>query len=220
MFDPAGILSPINSPEHAWMEGFADYFASVVDSSLPASRVGGNLGADALLDTPRAIPESTLPCAAIRAAFNSDSIELDVAATLFDAFDITNEPGDALGGSDRQVFQIFDRELDTGVKPTISDFRDAWLARGLPASALGRVFILNGIGFRRNYPAIARAGADVDGRRGHDGHPQRVGLRGSGGLRARLCVDADGRTDGDALQHQPLDDDIHGSDASAPQARR
>src|SRR6185503_18439337 len=155
--DPFGVLPPINSPEHAWMEGFADYFASVVDTSLPSSRVVGNLGADASIEAPRTIPETTLPCAAIRAAFNGEAIELDVAATLFDAFDPLNllvlgESADTLEGFDRQIFQIFDRELDGPAAPEIQAFRDAWLARGLPASAFGRLFVLNGIRFRRNYP--------------------------------------------------------------------
>ena len=164
--DPFGILPPINSPEHAWMEGFADYFASVVDTSLPSGRVVGTLGADAAIESPRAIPESTLPCAAARAAFNGESIELDVAATLFDAFDPLNllvlgESTDTLEGFDQQVFQIFDRELDGPVAPEIQAFRAAWLARGLPASAFGRLFVLNGIRFRSNFPPLAKAGPDA-----------------------------------------------------------
>src|SRR6185436_6203221 len=87
----------------------------------------------------------------------------------------SNETGDTLSGRDTAIFQILDRELDTGVQPQIEDLRDAWLARGLPAAAFGRLYTLNGIPFLRNHGAIANAGPDLVANEGST-----VTLNGSG----------------------------------------
>ena len=150
---------PINSQEHAWMEGFADYFAAAVISSLPPGRTDTtSFGAPGILEAPGAL---TIPtCTAIRAMFPSDMVEVDVAGVLWDLLDGIGETTDAVSGRDVEIFRIFDRELDTAFQPTIEDFRSAWVAQGLPAAALGRIYTLNGLTFRRNLAPIADAGPD------------------------------------------------------------
>jgi hypothetical protein len=150
----------INSAEHAWMEGFADYFAMMVASLQPPGRLTftsgrsglGTTSADTLEFQPGA-------CAAIGVSTTGgvtvtpDMVEDRVAGSLWDLFD---QPGDAAGtpfsgGSvsethdwvsrmDTQIFQIFDHELDTpGHLPTVTDFYNAWIARGLPAGGLEQI---------------------------------------------------------------------------------
>ena len=159
---------PINSPEHAWMEGFADYFAAAVIASLPSGRtdVFGMTGAN--LEAPPGI-FSIPSCALVRASFPADTIELDVAAVLWDLLDGVGEStpppstvSDAVSGRDVEIFRIFDRELSTPFDPTIEDFRAAWVARKLPAAGLGNIYRLNGLTFRRNLAPIADAGPNRD----------------------------------------------------------
>ena len=151
--------TPINSPEHAWMEGFADYFAAAVIASLPTGRTAVfGIATGAGLEAPPGI-FSVPSCALVRATFPADTIELDVAAVLWDLLDGGfTESADTVSGRDVEIFRIFDRELSTPFDPTIEDFRAAWVARGLPAAALGRIYTLNGLTFRRNLAPIADAG--------------------------------------------------------------
>jgi hypothetical protein len=117
----------INSPEHAWMEGFADYFAQAVPAFLPAGTLSGvsTFG----LEFPG-------PCT----ASSGDAIEDRIASTLWDLLDPANEVHDFIVGGDAALFQIFDRELDVfGVSPTIWAFRDAWKARGFDGPGLDRI---------------------------------------------------------------------------------
>ena len=120
-----------NSPEHAWMEGFADYFARAVPLFLPERTLSGSPG--------RSVLETPSPCTASAA----DAIENRVAVTLWDLTDTsqpTYELHDFVSGSDRAIFAIFDRELDTfGHSPTIWDFRNAWYARQLDRPGLDRI---------------------------------------------------------------------------------
>jgi outer membrane protein assembly factor BamB len=156
--DPLGVFGAINSAQHAWMEGFADYLASVIDTINPPARVlGGGIGSVGSL-------EAFATCATARASFGGDAIELAVAGVLSDLFDGFNsaEPTDTLSARDTAVFHIFDRELDVWFQPTIEDFRDAWLGRKLPAFAMGSLYVLNGVPFRRPHPPIADAGADFE----------------------------------------------------------
>ena len=62
---------------------------------------------------------------------------------------------------DRQIFEIFDRELDVdGTWPNITHFRRAWMSRGLPGTGLGRIMAQLGIPLRENYGPTANAGVD------------------------------------------------------------
>ena len=136
----------VNTPEHAWMEAFADYFAQSVARFLPTGTLFQN---PYVSGTPTvAILESPPPCTASAA----DAIENFVAASLWDLFDASTDP-DALNEShdfisrmDQAIFQIMDRELDVyGTWPTIWNFRNAWIARGLDQHALDRILSRYGI---------------------------------------------------------------------------
>src|SRR6185503_18099926 len=83
-----------------------------------------------------------------------DMVEDYVAATLWDLFDAgpPEDPGtlpeshDMVSRHDTYIFQIFDRELDIyGKWPTISDFHNAWVARGLDHAGLDRILRKHGI---------------------------------------------------------------------------
>ncbi|TMQ22159.1 MAG: hypothetical protein E6K82_13825 [Candidatus Rokuibacteriota bacterium] len=81
----------------------------------------------------------------------SDMVEDFVAGTLWDLFDMPGDPNgaggtlgpetfDTLARQDRDVFQIFDHELGAlGRWPTILDFHEAWVARGLDAVGIDRI---------------------------------------------------------------------------------
>jgi hypothetical protein len=120
----------VNSGEHAWMEGFADYFAQVVARSLPSGTVTGSGGTMSVstLETPPACSAAT-----------PDKVELFVAASLWDLFDAPGDSGavseawDFMGRMDGCVFQIFDKELaHLNRAPNIFDFYNAWIGRGCP----------------------------------------------------------------------------------------
>ena len=204
--------TPINSPEHAWMEGFADYFAAAVISSLPGGRTDVfGIATAAGLEAPPGI-FSVPSCTLVRSTFPADTIELDVAAVLWDLLDGGfNESADTVSGRDEEIFRIFDQELSTPSDPTIEDFRAAWVARGLPAAALGRIYTLNGLTFRRNLAPIADAGPNryVDERKitPLDGLLQ-PGPRERG---AQRDVDADRRPTGRALEPERAHADLHGA---------
>jgi hypothetical protein len=120
----------VNSPEHAWLEGFADYFAEAVRADSEPGTVGGRRWA-ALLESP--------VCRYLSSSIASQDVELYVAGVLWDLIDPArpSEPHDTLAGFAPTIFQIFDRELDVdpgaGPWPSLSSFRAAWDARGLPA---------------------------------------------------------------------------------------
>lgn len=164
-----GTGTPINSEEHAWMEGFADYFSAVVRTLNPG-RVEGTAGrgtpSNAVLENPVGTIAATPACAGVTTSFAGDQIELLAAGALWDLFDRPTDPGsageaaDTLTRFDMQIFRIFDRELGTGAWPRMRDLRVGWLNRGLPASALGRIWTLNTLPFRTSHPAIANAGPD------------------------------------------------------------
>jgi hypothetical protein len=139
----------INSPENAWMEGFADYFAMAVKRANPAGRFNltdGGTTPEAELDNPSLCP------AVGRAAFdgrtiNGEMVENYVASVLWA---ISESPG-----SDRSVFEIFDHELDgsaTHMLPNIKRFHDAWVARGLDHARL------DGILTQRRIPSVPAHG--------------------------------------------------------------
>ena len=175
-----GTGTPINSEEHAWMEGFADYFAAVVRVGNPPGRFEATLGAGTprtgALENPIGFASAVTACSGVTPMFAGDQIELFSAGVLWDLFDQVGDPRepfctgcstviaaettDALARRDREVFQIFDRELDAAAQPRMRDFRVAWLARGLPAAALGSIWTANGLPFRTGHAAIANAGPD------------------------------------------------------------
>ena len=132
----------VNSPEYAWMEGFAAYFAGAIALTPAASFLDGHgiFGSDGAssIETPR-------PCASSPAFVAPEAVEDNVKGTLFDLVDGGGESGDMLSGFDLQVFQIFDRELGTGTAPTIEAFRAAWAARPLSVSGLDQILNLNRI---------------------------------------------------------------------------
>ncbi len=136
----------INTPEHAWMEGFADYFAQMVARGLPAGTLSGVPGTGTFSASQL---ENTIGCAT---GFTGDKVESNVASTLWDLFDAPGDPSfvsesfDLLGRKDTEIFQIFDRELGAlGRVPTITDFHEAWVGRGLDHVALDRLFVRHGI---------------------------------------------------------------------------
>lgn len=124
----------INSPEHAWMEGFADFFAQAVVANNPAGTFqgpgGGTLSAEQLENTP-------WDCADVPAGTSPMAVENVVAGVLWDLFDPvgfcgTWEAHDELQGFDTTIMQIVDRELDQATAPTLVEFQNAWIGRGLP----------------------------------------------------------------------------------------
>ena len=113
----------VNSPENAWMEGFANYFAMAVKRANPSERfnlISGGTMTEAQLESP---PSCTI--VGTRAfdgrMITGDMIEQNVASALWALSD---------GGSkDRTLFQIFDKEIDgtdRHVLPNISLLCEAW----------------------------------------------------------------------------------------------
>jgi hypothetical protein len=134
-----------NSPELAWMEGFADWFAQVVDASPTGTPDVG---------TPSRMTLETPPdCTAGGSVFPSDAWEPHVASMLWDLFDRAGDippisgDDDPVQRRDTEIFQIMDRELDVpahqGPWPQVSTFRSAWIARGL--DPLGPILLQNNI---------------------------------------------------------------------------
>jgi hypothetical protein len=146
----------VNSQGHAWMEGFASWFSAVVSQRWPQEIVGPGSGTDRTFNVAE-------PCTAVgrrNAAgelITTTMIEDWVTSTLWDLSDVNDrsvEPHDPSGDNhEREVFQIFDRELGRGdcaptsantTCPNLLDFHRAWVARGLDDEAFDRV--ASGIG--------------------------------------------------------------------------
>jgi hypothetical protein len=142
-----GFGNIINSAEHAWMEGFADYLAHSVDLFLPVGTLSGGLSM-----SKATLENQPTPCPGLPASFTGDTSELRVAATLWDLLDDPSDPGsgtevhDLIRDQDVVIFEIVDRELDTfGTWPTISHFYQAWVGRGHDCQALQQIFVQHGI---------------------------------------------------------------------------
>jgi hypothetical protein len=107
-------LGSINSPEHAWMEGFADWFAHAVSRNDPlAGLTGTGSFTVSELETPSCTPGPA-----------GDEVELFVAGTLWDLTDNAGpgEPADTQSNLETIIFQIMDRELGPVSKmATMSD---------------------------------------------------------------------------------------------------
>lgn len=142
----------LNSPEHAWMEGFADYFAGAVATTTGALQggfVNSGTSLQSTLETPNA-------CGAIGqrnalgALIAADAVENVVGATLTDVFDpdsrssASSEAFDWVQRFDREVFEIFDHELDHP-SPTLLEFHDAWVRRGFDDGALDQIMARLGV---------------------------------------------------------------------------
>ena len=132
----------LRSPEHAWMEGFADFFAQAVAANNPPGTFRGFAGGNGTPSVFTLENASASSCTGLPADITPNMIENVVAGVLWDLFDAegacgTSEAHDALSGFDTQVIQILDKELDFAQPfprgPTIDDFTAAWINRGLPA---------------------------------------------------------------------------------------
>ncbi|MGK5114446.1 hypothetical protein [Geodermatophilus sp. CPCC 205506] len=138
IYGPGGDI--INSPELAWMEGFADWFAQAVARNNPGAGSSGIGGTPTVgqLESPGCGP-------------SGDYIEGNVAGALWDLTDgpSAGEPTDNQSGWETTIFQIMDRELDVppgaGDWPSMRGFRGAWLGRGLGAPTLDPILLLNNI---------------------------------------------------------------------------
>ncbi len=126
--------SIVNSPEHAWMEGFADFFAQAVVANNPTGTfqgpAAGTFSVGQLENTPWDCPD-------VPAGTSPMAVENVVAGILWDLFDATGgcgtpESHDELQGFDTAILQIVDRELDGPNAPTLVDFQNAWINRGFP----------------------------------------------------------------------------------------
>ena len=131
----------INSAEHAWMEGFAEFFAQVAAANSPPGSIRGNAGGAGTF-TVSQLENTPWACPGLPPNVTPNMIENVVAGVLWDLFDAvgncgTGEAHDGLANFDKQVIQILDKELDFARPfprgPTIDDFTAAWINRGLPA---------------------------------------------------------------------------------------
>lgn len=131
----------INSAEHAWMEGFAEFFAQAVAANNPPGTFRGRAGGNGTFTVSQLEDTPWASCTGLPPHVTPNMIENVVAGVLWDVFDaagacFSSEAHDALSGFDTQVIQILDRELDFPPPfprgPTIGDFSTAWFARGLP----------------------------------------------------------------------------------------
>ena len=129
----------INSAEHAWMEGFAEFFAMAVAMNNPGGTFRGSFGGMGTFTIAQLENTPWASCTGLPSNVTPSMIENVVAGVLWDVFDATgacgsSEAHDGLSGFDTQVIQILDREMDLPRPPTIADFSAAWIARGLPAA--------------------------------------------------------------------------------------
>ena len=128
----------VNTAEHAWMEGFAEFFAQAVARNSPAGALRGHAGDFGTFTISDLENTPWDRCTSLPANITPNMIENVVAGVLWDVFDIEGscfsfEAHDSLAGFDLAVMQILDREMDIPRPPTIDDFSAAWFARGLPA---------------------------------------------------------------------------------------
>ncbi len=140
----------INSPEYAWTEAFAEYFAQAVRRTFAnePSLNGFAATASSFIDSPPAcgVVGATSQAGTITPAM----IENFIAASLWDLIDPVGNPAqgfeghDTVAGEDATVFQIFDRKIDNG-PANIFTFRTAWNARGKSFTGLECILSFYGI---------------------------------------------------------------------------
>jgi hypothetical protein len=147
-FWSGGLL--VNSPELAWLEGFASYFAAAVGRMRSPDRaIPDGLQFAAGMETPA-------NCGVIGQQSTSGTVtaamvENLVQASLWDLVDPVGHPSqgveahDSIAFEDATIMQIFDRELDGSLPANILGFRSAWIARGKNAAALDCILSNHGI---------------------------------------------------------------------------
>lgn len=139
----------VNSAEHAWMEGFAEFFAQAVAANNPPGTFRGRAGGFGTF-TVSQLEATPWNCPDLPASVPPNAIENVVAGVLWDLFDaqgacFSGEAHDGLAGFDREVIQILDREMDIARPPTIGDFSAAWFARGLPSMPFFEILVHHGL---------------------------------------------------------------------------
>lgn len=145
----AGLIN-VNSPEHAWMEGFAEFFAQAVCTNLPVNTLQGSPGGNGTFTVRRLEETPWTDCTGIPANITPDAIENVVAGVLWDVADGVGscfgaEAHDNLSGFATTIIQIMDREMDLPRHPTIFDFINAWNGRGLSFTGLNDILVKHGI---------------------------------------------------------------------------
>jgi hypothetical protein len=140
----------VNSAEHAWMEGFAEFFAQVVAAHTPAGVLRGHAGDFGTFSVSDLENTPWARCTGLPPSVTPNMIENIVAGVLWDLFDgegacFSGEAHDGLAGFDTIVMQILDREMDRPQPPTIGDFSSAWFARGLPAMPFFEILLRHGL---------------------------------------------------------------------------
>jgi hypothetical protein len=131
----------IDSPELAWLEGFADWFAVAVKNVQEGLYFApGNIAAAP--EDPSAYCSDDTP---------GEKVQAWVGGALWDLTDTNNEAGpggfDALQNLEAAIMAITDSDsgMDKyGYSPTIRDFEKAWITFGFP-SGLTSVLGLNRI---------------------------------------------------------------------------
>jgi hypothetical protein len=159
-----GPASVINSSVHAWMEGFADFFSQAVPLADPSA----NLRGDGIVGSTISNLEGVKACGSLPplwygSPITGEMIENNIATALWDLVDQPGDPGsssevaDTISRRDSEVIQIFDHELGAAgaLWPDIYRFRNAWIARGLPAAALDGILALNGIPLPATAPSTS-----------------------------------------------------------------
>ena len=140
----------VNSPEHAWMEGFAEFFAQAVARNTPPGALRGHPGNAGTFSVADLENTPWDRCSELPASVPPNAIENVVAGVLWDLFDaegacFSGETHDGLVGFDREVIQILDREMDISRPPNIGDFAAAWFARGLPSMPFFEILLHHGL---------------------------------------------------------------------------
>ncbi|HEY7289782.1 MAG TPA: VCBS repeat-containing protein [Vicinamibacterales bacterium] len=156
----------VNSPELAWTEGFAQYFAMAVarsnalNPSFDARPAAGSW-TFAAAETPAACSVIGQPGAS--GTITAAMVESRVEAVLWDLLDGYGNPAqgfetfDRVSGEELTTFQIFDHEFGLASTSNIFTFRDAWRARGKDAAALD--CIMSAYGMLPTTPGCTGSGA-------------------------------------------------------------
>jgi hypothetical protein len=134
--EPLPKAAPRYLQEHAWLEGFADWFASAA-----ALHVGGSAGFEGTVNPDLAKYDTKMPWCTVPDDGYGDQLELHLAAALWDLTDTSNEPGDTVGGFEKEIFQTMDI-IQSNRWPTI-DKVGTYLAGFVPIPQLDQVMQLN-----------------------------------------------------------------------------
>jgi hypothetical protein len=139
--------SLINSPEYAWSEGFAEYYAHAVQRAF-GNEPSLNGFATGSIESPPAC--SVVGAGSQAGIITPAMVESFIASSLWDVVDPVGNPAqgfeghDTVAGEDATVFRIFDREIDSG-PANIFTFRTAWNARGRSLTGLDCILSFYGI---------------------------------------------------------------------------